>query len=114
MTSFTKDFDEIGMYPTINGMTFCRDGDPEMALIDLRVTIEAESRNDWRIEDVAMMTTEFAAGRKREISVFLEGDFLQGAKSFLYEERKEDLQDKVDLEMLPDYEDTHPYTPITT
>jgi len=122
MSLTTIDFDEIWMHPTDKGMAFSRLGQEEFACVHLRVFIEATDRSDWWIEEVHMVVTvpmgfeETPDGKKarsREFTDQLEGEFLEAAKLFLYDAKSSELQDRVDLEVLPSWEDLHPYTAVT-
>jgi hypothetical protein len=112
MTEITRDFDEIWLHPTPKGMAFSIGGNEEVASVNLRVIIEANTRDDWHIDEVHMITfvTEFyksgaeTQARSREYVHVLEGDFLQQAKEYLYAALSDTLQDAVNIEILGDGE----------
>jgi hypothetical protein len=112
MTEITKDFDEIWLHPTPKGMAFSIGGNEQVASVHLRVIIEANTRDDWHIDEVHMITFEYKhKTRSGEYVHVLEGDFLQAAKDYLYAAYADEFQDAVNLEILDDGE-TVGYEPL--
>jgi hypothetical protein len=105
MTEITKDFDEIFMFPTPKGMAFSIGGNEQVASVHLRVIIEANTRDDWHIDEVHMITFEYRnKTRSGEYVHVLERDLLQAAKEYLYAAHSDTIQDAVNLEILGDGE----------
>jgi hypothetical protein len=108
--NITKDFDEIWMWPTPKGMAFSMPGNEEVASVYLRAIIEANTRDDWHIDEVHMITFGYEydyrkdGNRTIEYVHVLEGDFLQQAKEYLYAVFSDEFQDAVNLEILGDGE----------
>ena len=96
------DFDDLWLHPTPKGMKFSKPGQEEMAPICLRAIVEASARDDWWISEVHMVNKDFVGNRAMEWVNELEGDFLEEAKQFLYDQFDDRLTDKVHLEVLPE------------
>jgi hypothetical protein len=112
MTEITKDFPEVWMFPTPKGMAFSIGGNEQVASVHLRVIIEANTRDDWHIDEVHMITFEYRnKTRAGEYVHVLEGDFLQAAKEYLYAAHGDTFQDAVNIEILGDGE-TVGYDPL--
>lgn len=104
MTEITKDFDEVWMHATPKGMAFSLGGNEEIASVYLRAIIDANTREDWHIDEVHMVTFGFDRTRDQSRTIeyvhVLEGDFLQQAKDYLYAAFADEIQDAVNLEIL--------------
>lgn len=99
MTTLEFDLQEVGMHPTSDGMAFSKEGDLEVTLVDLRIVIEAPSRDSWWVSEVGMIHTEYLGGKMTEKPVELKGAFLAAAIDFLHRHKDRDLQDRVDEEL---------------
>lgn len=107
MQTAKMDFEELWMHPTPDGWRYSRPGNEEVIPIDMRVTIEADTRDAWRIVDVAAVYSKPSPARENRLeedTQLLEGDELERAKDFLYDMKTTELQDKVNFLILPDYE----------
>lgn len=110
MTVVIKDFDEVWMAPTPKGMAFSIGGSEQVASVYLRAIIEAETRDEWHIDEVHMITFDYNYDRHKdkfrssEYVCVLEGDFLEQAKDYLHAAHEDELQDAVNLEILDDGE----------
>jgi hypothetical protein len=105
MTEITRDFSEIWLHPTPKGMAFSIGGNEQVASVHLRVIIEANTRDDWHIDEVHMITFEYRnKTRAGEYFHVLEGDFLQAAKEYLYAAHGDTFQDAVNIVILGDGE----------
>ena len=107
MTSIIRDMEELYMHPQGDGMAFSRDDDPKTVPVYLRVEIDAASRRNWTISDVWMLEEESAFNdsgvwRKDEVATKLEGDFKFYAINFIRSQHEDFLQDRVDLEVIPE------------
>lgn len=108
MTAIIKDFDEIWLHPTPEGMAFSSGADEQVASVYVRVIVDARSREDWEIEEVHMITFGFERdengnrSRSKEYVNVLEGKFLRQAQAFFSgpNQYSDLLQDAVNLEIL--------------
>ena len=107
MSSIIRDLPTVYMHPTADGMAFSMPGDPGPVSIYLRVEIDAISRDNWAISDIWMLDEESAYNqtgvwRKDETVTRLEGQFKDYAINFIRSQHEDFLQDRVDLEIVPE------------
>jgi len=110
MTSIIRDLEEIYMHPSASEMVFSGPDDPQTVPVYLRVEIDAISRSNWHIEDVYMLEEESSYNRDGvmradEVPTKLQGEFKAYAINFILSQYEEDLQERVDLEIIPPVEE---------
>lgn len=116
MTEIVKDFDEVWMHATPKGMAFSIGGNEQIASVYLRAIIDANTREDWHIDEVHMITFGFERTKDQRRTIeyvhVLEDDLLQQAKDYLYAAHEDALQDAVNLEVLDTGETVGGYEPL--
>jgi len=114
------EFDDLWLHATPEGWKYSEGGDEQDAPIHLRAFIQAENRDDWHIISIDVITTgvdyKAAPGSSDRIVEYrssMEGKLFEETREFLERVYTDRLQEKVDLNVLPSYDDIEPYRPVT-
>lgn len=109
--NIVKDFEEVWFGLTKTGPKLM-EGEGVIGPVHFRLEIDAADRDDWLIQTISIVQRQqIGTNRFQDILVPLEGDFLKEATRFFEQSDlfADDIQEKVNLEIVPPPEKLWPY-----